>query len=151
MNLETWQSGELAGKVKDIIDRNFKKVSAYSNSNIRAMYSQELSAVDPDYLRNKIVVFDIDESMFFQYDGTTGTWHPLSYKHFYKATFMSDSWNSGNISIPYETHNVTSPSVQVYIKNGAVYEAVIGGVRVDSEFNVWLLSDIPFEGMVVIQ
>lgn len=68
----------------------------------------------------------------------------------YIKDFKAPEWNLGVISIPISKYNKPSPIVELYIKQGNDYSAVLGGYKV-TNYGVELLSDINYEGRVVIR
>ena len=69
----------------------------------------------------------------------------------YTQNIGADDWIGNSISIPFSRHGVKNPSVQLFIKNGDSFSPVLGGVNVDSEYNVTLSIDLPFRGKVIIK
>ena len=67
------------------------------------------------------------------------------------ALFTKSDWNSaGIIHIDYKQYNKPNPCVDLYIKNGNSYSLVCGGYEVN-DYGIRLLSDMPYEGKVVIR
>lgn len=69
----------------------------------------------------------------------------------YIQDIEAKDWSGGNIVIPYSKHDVENPSVQLFIKNNNSFAPVLGGIEVDSAYNVTLFTDLPFDGRVVIK
>ena len=69
----------------------------------------------------------------------------------YTRDINADEWIDNNIIIPHSKHGVENPNVQLFIKNEGSFNPVLGGVKIDSEFNVTLSTDLPFNGRVVIK
>lgn len=72
-------------------------------------------------------------------------------KSTFLKTFNSSDWANGLITIKYAEHGIYSPIPHVFILDGEEYVDVIDGYLVDSENNVYLQSDIPYTGKVVIK
>lgn len=60
-------------------------------------------------------------------------------------------WIDNSISIPFSKHKIENPIVLLFIENNGSFDAVLGGVKIDSEYNVTLSTDLPFDGRVVIK
>lgn len=69
----------------------------------------------------------------------------------YTQNIYADDWTDNIISVPFSKHGVENPTVQLLIKDGSSLNPVIGGVKIDSEYNVTLSADLPFDGRVVIK
>lgn len=69
----------------------------------------------------------------------------------YTQDIDSADWIVNTISIPFSVHGVKTPTVQLLIKDGSSFSPVLGGVNVDSEYNVTLSTDLPFRGKVIIK
>ena len=60
-------------------------------------------------------------------------------------------WTNNTISIPFSKHSIENPTVQLFIVYGNSFEPVLGGVEIDSDYNVTLSTDLPFNGKVMIK
>ena len=60
-------------------------------------------------------------------------------------------WTDNNISIPFSKHGIENPTVQLYIKHDGSFMPVLGGIIADSEYNITLSTDLPFDGKVIIK
>ena len=60
-------------------------------------------------------------------------------------------WIDNSIFIPFSKHNIENPTVQLFVKDEGSFLPVLGGVNIDSEYNVTLSTDLPFSGKVVIK
>ena len=69
----------------------------------------------------------------------------------YTQEISVDSWTDNSIFIPFDKHGIKSPTVQLLIKNEDSFDIVLGGVKIDSEYNVALSTDLPFDGRVEIK
>ena len=69
----------------------------------------------------------------------------------YTQNINADSWVDNIIYIPFSKHEVENPIVQLFIENEGSFESVLGGVKIDSDYNVTLSTDLPFSGKVVIK
>ena len=67
-----------------------------------------------------------------------------------KDISVSD-WINNNIFIPFSEHGIENPTVQLFVKSDDSFDIVFGGVKVDSEYNVTLSTDLPFDGRVVVK
>ena len=72
-------------------------------------------------------------------------------KRSYSKTFTASDWRNGTIYIDYYEHRFESPIIQVTMLYNGNYVDVYGGYYTDSNNNVYLQSDIPFDGKVVIK
>ena len=71
-------------------------------------------------------------------------------RHFSKSFLLSD-WVDGTIFISALEHNIVSPTPHVLMLSDGNYIDVYGGYYIDDENNIYLQSDIPFDGKVVIK
>lgn len=62
-----------------------------------------------------------------------------------------DDWIDNSISIPFKKHGVENPTVQLFIENNGSFDIVLGGVKIDSNYNITLSTDLPFEGRIVVK
>lgn len=153
--LKFWKNGAKGGEVKNIIDYNFNVVSRYLSKDIRALSTQERKLLSSDYLTENTMVFDTDEEQWYKY--SDGSWTEMYFDNggssviAYKQYIYVDSWIDNIIYISFEQHKIEKPVVQLYMKDGDSYIPVLGGVKVDSEYNVTLSTDLPFDGKVVIK
>lgn len=69
----------------------------------------------------------------------------------YARDINVDDWADNSISIPFSQHGVENPSVELFIKYDGAFVSALGGVEIDSEYNVTLSTDLPFNGKVVIR
>lgn len=69
----------------------------------------------------------------------------------YTQNITVADWTDNNISIPFSKHGVDNPSVQLFISYDGSFKPVLGGVRVDSEYNITLSTDLPFDGRIVVK
>ena len=69
----------------------------------------------------------------------------------YTQDIDSADWILNTISIPFSVHGIKTPTVQLLIKDDSSFSPVLGGVNVDSEYNVTLSTDLPFRGKVIIK
>ena len=148
--VKTWQNGASGGEVKSIIEYNFNLVSKYLSKDIKALSTQERNLLPSDYLNENTLVFDTDEEQWYKY--SKGSWVRTSVDDTaYTQTISKEDWENGYIEIPFNQHGVKNPTVQLFMKNGESFISVLGGSRTDSNHNVILSTDLPFEGKVVIK
>ena len=69
----------------------------------------------------------------------------------YTQDISVDDWTDNSISIPFSMHGIENPTVQLFIENDGVFDIVLGGVEIDSEYNITLSTDLTFSGKVVIK
>lgn len=69
----------------------------------------------------------------------------------YTENIGVDDWTDNVMSIPFSKHGIENPTVQLFIKYDGSFAPVVGGVKVDSEYNVTLSTDLPFDGRIVIR
>ena len=69
----------------------------------------------------------------------------------YTRDISADDWTNNGISIPFSVHDIENPTVQLFMENNGLFDIVLGGVEVDSKYNVTLSTDLPFSGKVVIK
>lgn len=148
--IKTWKNGASGREVKSIIDYNFNVVSKYLSKDIRALSTQERNLLTSNYISENILVFDTDENRWYEY--VEGSWVKASFgNNFYTQSVSVSDWVNNSIKILFAQHGVENPIVQLYLVNGDSFTPVLGGVEVDSEYNVTLSTDLPFAGKVVIK
>ena len=69
----------------------------------------------------------------------------------YTQNINADDWTDNSIYIPFSKHSFENPTVQLFIEYDGSFTPVLGGVKIDSEYNVTLSTDLPFDGKVVIR
>ena len=69
----------------------------------------------------------------------------------YIQNIDANDWVDNSISIPFGKHGIENPTVQLFVKSDDSFDIVFGGVKVDSEYNVTLSTDLPFDGRVVVK
>lgn len=161
MNLKMWNNGDTGEIAQAIIESNFKILGRYLSKNVLALSSQERKALSSDYLSEKLIVFDTDEKKWFEY--INGKWEVSqinnssninvndSENKSYVLDFSSADWNNNVIYIPYSNHLISNPTASLYFFIDGAYELVLGGVQVDSDYNITISSDGAYDGKVVIK
>ena len=69
----------------------------------------------------------------------------------YTLNINAGDWIDNSISILFSKHGIENPTVQLFIKVDDSFTPVLGGVEIDSEHNIILTTDLPFDGKVVIK
>lgn len=147
MSLKTWRNGDEAEVVQKIIEYNFRLLGRHLPSSMLCLSSSERKVLSGDYLREGLLVYDITENAWYKY--ASGFWEkcPTEYGRIISET----DWVNNTITINFATHLTPNPIVQLLIKDGNSYSPVIGGVEVDSNYNIILSTDLPFDGKVVVK
>ena len=152
MRMETWKTGEGAKSVRKKIENNFNKLSRYSSNVIKSLTSEEINLLTDDYCVDGTIVFNTTKNIWQKYNSQNKTWEDFPMLPTYSMEFSLEDWLDGVIEIPYSLHFISNPLVTLFLLNDSgLYETVIGGALVDGNFNVTLLSDLPFSGKVVIK
>ena len=150
--VKTWRNGASGKEVKDIIDYNFNLVSRYLTKDIKALSTQERNLLPLDYLSENTLVFDTDERQWYRYSLVNKSWIKTSVDDkVYTQDISVDDWIDNVIVVPLSQHGVENPVVQLSMASGNSLVPVLGGVKIDSEYNVTLSTDLPFDGRVVIK
>ena len=152
--IKTWRNGASGGEVKNVIDHNFNVVSKYLSKDVRALSTMERELLSSDYLSENTLVFDTDDGQWYKY--SNGSWVKAFVNNAgngvaYTQNISVNDWAGNTINILFEQHGVENPVVQLLIESGGSFIPVLGGVEVDSTNNVTLLTDLPFDGRVVIK
>lgn len=153
--IKTWRNGVKGAEVKKIIDYNFNVLSKYLSKDIRALSTQERKLLSSGYLTENTMVYDTDEEQWYKY--SDGSWSEMYFDNggssvvAYKQYIYVDNWVNNTINILFEQHKIEKPVVQLYMKEGDSFIPVLGGIKVDDEYNVMLSTDLPFDGKVVIK
>ena len=69
----------------------------------------------------------------------------------YTQDIAINDWIDSAIDIPFSKHGIENPTVQLFIEDGGSFSPVLGGVKIDSEYNITLSTDLPFDGRVVVK
>ena len=69
----------------------------------------------------------------------------------YTQNIDVSDWINNSISIPFAKHGIENPTVQLFITHDNSFKSVLGGVKINSDYNVTLSTDLPFDGRVVIE
>lgn len=148
--LKTWRNGALGGEVKQIIDYNFNLLSKYLSKDVKALSTEERNLLPSDYLTENTLVFDTDEVQWYKY--SNGHWVETSVgSGVYTQDISVGDWKDNTISVLFDQHGLANPVVQLFIKDGNCFIPVLGGVEIDSAYNITLSTDLPFDGKVVIK
>lgn len=148
--IKTWRNGADAKEVREIIEYNFNLVSRYLSKDIKALSTQERNLLSPDYLNENSLVFDTDEIQWYRY--SKGSWVKTHVGgDEYTQDISVDDWVDNKIHILSTHHGIKNPVVQLLMESENSFIPVFGGVKIDSEYNVTLSTDLPFDGKVVIK
>lgn len=148
--IKTWRNGASGREVKNIIEYNFNSVSKYLSKDVRTLSTQERNLLSSDYRSENALVFDTDEKQWYEYVG--GSWvKAFVGNSLYAQTISMNDWTDNTIKILFNQHGIKNPIVQLYMANGDSLIPVFGGVAIDSEYNITLSADLPFDGKVVIK
>ena len=154
--IKTWKNGARGKEVKEIIDFNFNLLSKYLSKDIKALSTQERMLLSSDFLSDNTLVFDTDEEQWYKY--SKGFWVKMDIGGdgnnsavAYAQNIFIDDWADNNINISFDQHGVQHPLVQLFIEIGSSLIPVLGGVKIDSEHNITLSTDLPFNGRIVIK
>ena len=69
----------------------------------------------------------------------------------YTQDIGTGDWTDNSIFIPFSKHGIENPTVQLFIKYDNSFNPVLGGVKIDSEYNITLSTDLPFDGRIVVK
>lgn len=154
--IKSWRNGARGKEVKEIIDFNFNLLSRYLSKDIKALSTQERKLLSSDYLSENTLVFDTDEEQWYKY--SKGSWIKTTVGSgdntndvAYAQNILVNDWADNNINISFDQHGVKHPLVQLFIEIGSSLVPVLGGVKIDSEHNITLSTDLPFDGRIVIK
>ena len=96
------------------------------------------------------MVFDTDEEQWFKY--SKGSWVKVSVEdNTYSKAITVDDWQDKKIQIPFTQHGIKYPIVQLFMKHNSSFIPVLDGAEIDSEYNIILSTDLPFNGKVVVK
>lgn len=152
--MKTWNNGAKGGEVKGVIEHNFNVVSKYLSKDVRALSTRDRNMLSSEYLSEGTLVFDTDEEQWYKYSGSS--WIKMAFGEggsvaAYKRNIYVSSWINNSITILFEEHCIEKPVVQLYMKDGDSFIPVLGGIKIDTGYNVILSTDLPFDGKVVIK
>ena len=69
----------------------------------------------------------------------------------YTQDIDANDWINNSMNIPFSKHGIENPTVQLLIENDGSFIPVLGGVKIDSEYNITLSTDLPFDGRIVLK
>lgn len=149
--LRTWKNGEKGSVVQKIIENNFKILGRYLPNHMLSVSREERLSLADEYLCKNLIIYDTTDELWYRYTGSTWEEYKISGST-YSRVFDHSVWNNGKIQIPYSTHMIENPAVQLYMLDGdGIYNDVLGGIHIDQSHNVILNSDFAFAGKVVIK
>ena len=150
--LRMWRNGESGEIVQAIIEHNFKILGKNLQNHILALSTTERNTMHSDYLKEGLIVYDIDFKKWFQYQSGVWVRFPLGSSS-YTQLINSTDWNENNeITIKYSMFEIENPIVTLYYLNSDyIYEEVAGGVYIKDDYTIILKSDLPFNGKVVVR
>lgn len=148
--LKTWRNGAQGGEVKSIIEYNFNLLSKYLSKDIKALSTQERNLLSSDYLTENTLVFDTDEAQWYKY--SKGNWVKTYVDGgVYTQEISTNDWINNSVKILFNQHGIKNPTVQLFMGDESSFIPVLGGVEIDSAYNITLSTDLPFDGKVVIK
>ena len=149
--METITNREKSKSIREKINHNFDVVLQNISNNVLALPTNKRELLAESYLSTGLFVYDTTAEKWFEYTVSGWSeWYPKG--RLVSMSLSNDSWTNGMISIPYSFHKIEDPIVQLYILTSEnTYDTVLGGVSIDSSYNIILSSDIPFKGKVVIK
>ena len=156
--MDLWNNGAKGAEVKSIVAKNFEILSKHLGKNILCLSTQERYNLTQTYLSDGLVVYDTDRGRWYQYKNNSWVQFPLMESQSPKYTYeiKANEWELGCIYIPFNTergngHQIPYPTVNVWLGNDSEgYKEVITEVQIDSEHNVYVFSDIDFDGKIII-
>ncbi len=156
MSLKTWNNGEKGEVVQAIIEANFKTLGRYLSKNVLSLSTSEREGLNGDYLSNGLVVYDTDYKDWFEYTNNIWVRKPSNggsggSSEGFVFDFSNSDWNNGALLIPYSSHLISHPTIQVFMLVEDSYESVFCDVSVDSAIDITLSTDFIFSGRVVIK
>lgn len=148
--MREWNHGDVGRKVRTIIVDNFKILFRHLSRHVLSLATNDRETLSDDYKSEGVIVYDTTMHQWFEWTSRGWeVWYPKG--RVTTITITYDSWSDGQISIPYISHLIKNPIVSMYIDDSQSYELVLGGVNVDSNGNITISSDLPFNGRVVIR
>jgi hypothetical protein len=149
--MKTWRNGARGNEVKVIIDNNFKTTSKHLRDEILALTTTERELLSSDYLKNNKIVYDTDFKKWMIYNNGKWSAYRMDSAGLFQIAFKSDSWTNNKIIIPFSEHGIESPLVQLFYHDDGNYISVDGGISVDTAHNIYIKTDVAFDGKVVIR
>lgn len=137
--------------IREKINQNFSLALQNISNNVLALPAEKRQLLTESYLSIGLIVYDTTAEKWFKYTASGWVdWYPKGRS--VSMSLSNDSWTNGMISIPCSSHKIEDPIVQLYIlTTNNTYDVVLGGVSIDSSYNITLHSDVPFQGKVVIK
>lgn len=153
MSLKTWRNGADASVVRKITEDNFKIVAKHLHQNMLSLTTDERLLLGREYLSDGLVVYDKDLKTYYEYVQSTGLWkaQPKAESKSYSLSFTEQDWNDNSLYIPFTDHAVSDPMVQIFMLVNGTHQPVMGGIEIDTNFNITLSTDMPFSGKVVVK
>ena len=150
--MQMWKNHDLAEVVYTVIDNNFKEVGKYLPNNIKAVTTTERMSMSSTYLSDGLIVYDKTLQCWFKY--ISGNWVKYQFggssSGRYERDISVNDWFNKTINIPYDEHQISSPTVHVYYSDGTTLSEMYGFSDITTAYDVILTTDKEFSGKVVI-
>ena len=150
--MQMWKNHDLAEVVYTVIDNNFKEVGKYLPNNIKAVTTTERMSMSSTYLSEGLIVYDKTLQCWFKY--ISGKWSKYQFEGAnsgrYERDISANAWINKTINIPFDEHQISSPTVHVYYSDGTTFSEVYGFSNITTDNDVILKTDKEFSGKVVI-
>lgn len=101
-------------------------------------------------LRNRAGAKEVRDTINYNFDAVSKAL-AANERVEYIQNISANDWVNNSISIPFTKHCIKTPTVQLLVKDEDSFDIVLGGVNIDSEYNVILSTDLLFDGRVVIK
>jgi len=122
--LQTWQNGDKAEIVRNIINQNFNILERYLPNSILSLSTERRLLLSSEYLRSGLIVFDTDLQKWLIYNGKTWEDYVFPYTGYARAISISDWDSTKSIKVPFSEHLTPNPAVHLYMLHNGTYEPV---------------------------
>lgn len=147
--MKMWENHDLAEVVYTVLENNFKEVGKYLPNNIKAVTTAERMSMSTTYLSDGLIVYDKTLKCWFKY--ISGKWSKYQFEGMrYERDIFSDEWVNKTINIPFDEHQISSPTVHIYYNDGTTLSEMYGFSNITTDYDVILTTDKEFSGKVVI-
>lgn len=149
--MEYFKDGMRGEEVRAVIEKNFNELSSRSANSILELSTEKKMSLPSNRLFDGLIVYDTTLKEWQEY--VEGEWCKLNFNQSYTHEFSEEDWDeSGRIKIYFEEHLIKEPTVYGYIWKSRFWDSIDIEYSITKPYgDVWIYSDLPFKGKVVIK
>lgn len=150
--MEYFKEGMRGEEVRAVIEKNFNELSSRSANSILELSTKKKMSLPTNRLFDGLIVYDTTLKEWQEY--TNGKWGRTHFNQSFTLEFSEEDWDeSGRIRINFEEHLIEDPTAYGYIyKNNSFWDIINIEYSIIRPYgHIWIYSDLPFKGKVVIK